>query len=196
MTKSFNSPDLEEIQTLFALALKEDRVAQDITSRAVFSETDTISTQIVAREEMVVAGVEVLGILLKTLSLAPPAGGVGKVLGEENDLHVKWLVEDGDMISAGTTIATISGSTIGMLSYERTILNLLQRLCGVATLTRQYVDAVAGTGATILDTRKTIPGWRVLDKYAGALWWWAEPSYASGRCDNDQGQPYCCLRRD
>jgi nicotinate-nucleotide pyrophosphorylase (carboxylating) len=75
-------------------------------------------------------------------------------------------VDDGDRLSAGTVIAEAHGAARTLLGIERTLLNFLQRLCGVATLTRRFVDAVSGTQAEIYDTRKTIPGWRVLDKYA------------------------------
>ena len=73
---------------------------------------------------------------------------------------------DGDLVSAGAIIATLAGPARDLLTSERTLLNLLGRLSGIATLTRQYVDAVAGTKARIYDTRKTTPGWRRLEKYA------------------------------
>lgn len=84
------------------------------------------------------------------------------------DPETVWeaLRTDGDTVSAQTPIATVYGAARSLLAAERTALNFLQRMSGVATLTRRYVDAVAGTGARILDTRKTIPGWRLLDKYA------------------------------
>jgi len=81
-------------------------------------------------------------------------------------LTVQLNVSDGVPVKAGTEIATLTGSVALLLGIERTLLNFLQRLCGVATLTRQYVDAVAGAKARIYDTRKTVPGWRQLDKYA------------------------------
>ena len=148
--RGFTAEEAQGIQALLALAVAEDHVAEDATSRAVFSAEDTMSAQLVAREALVVAGVQVLPLLLESHS----------------QLHLEWSVEDGQAVEAGTTMATISVPTIQLLSLERTLLNLLQRLCGVATKTRQYVEAVAGTGATILDTRKTTPGWRALDKYA------------------------------
>src|SRR5690606_36523469 len=75
-------------------------------------------------------------------------------------------VLDGDCVEAGTVICTFEGGARSLLTGERTALNFLQRLSGIATLTRQFVDAVAGTQAVILDTRKTTPGWRLLEKYA------------------------------
>jgi len=86
----------------------------------------------------------------------------------EMDQSVEWtsVVDDGAAITAGQTVATISGPARSLLSAERILLNLIGRLSGIATLTRRYVDAVAGTRARIYDTRKTTPGWRRLEKYA------------------------------
>ena len=81
------------------------------------------------------------------------------------DLHVA----SGDAVRDGDAVATVVGAARRLLECERVALNFLQRLSGVATLARAYVDAVAGTGVRILDTRKTLPGWRVLDKYATAV---------------------------
>jgi nicotinate-nucleotide pyrophosphorylase (carboxylating) len=84
------------------------------------------------------------------------------------DASLRWrpLVADGDPVKTGTRIATLSGSTRSILATERVVLNLLGRLSGVATATRRLVDAVAGTACRVYDTRKTVPGWRLLDKYA------------------------------
>ena len=86
----------------------------------------------------------------------------------EMDPSVEWtsVVDDGAAVTAGETVATISGPARSLLSAERILLNLIGRLSGIATLTRRYVDAVAGTRARIYDTRKTTPGWRRLEKYA------------------------------
>src|SRR5438552_10469346 len=81
-------------------------------------------------------------------------------------MQMQPQIADGDRLARGASIATLRGPLRQLLSIERTLLNFLQRMCGVATLTRRYVDAVAGTSAKIYDTRKTIPGWRQLDKYA------------------------------
>jgi nicotinate-nucleotide pyrophosphorylase (carboxylating) len=81
-------------------------------------------------------------------------------------VRVELLAADGDRVDPGSDVLAVSGRVRSLVAAERTALNYLQRLAGIATLTRRYVEAVAGTGATILDTRKTIPGWRALDKYA------------------------------
>src|SRR5213078_3438682 len=82
------------------------------------------------------------------------------------EIEIASLVADGDRIGAGEVLMRIDGNARAMLAAERSALNTLQHLSGVATLTRRYVDAIAGTGAALLDTRKTIPGLRVLEKYA------------------------------
>lgn len=146
----FSSPDIAHIQRLFALALEEDHVTQDATSLAIFEGAEVMSTKLVAREEMVFAGEMVVPLLLKHFS----------------QLRYVQVAKDGQKLAAGDVLGTLQGEVGELLCLERTMLNVLQRLCGVASLTRRYVDAVAGSGATILDTRKTIPGWRCLDKYA------------------------------
>lgn len=149
----FIETEIQEITALLKLALAEDHVSEDATSLAIFSKADETIATLTARQEMVFAGELVLPLIF------PPAGGGVYI---NYTLHVK----DGQTLSPGTKIATISGSTRDILALERTLLNILQRLCGVATLTQKYVAAVSGTRAKILDTRKTIPGWRALDKYA------------------------------
>jgi nicotinate-nucleotide pyrophosphorylase (carboxylating) len=84
------------------------------------------------------------------------------------DLSFHPIAHDGDYAKPSNVLAEIHGSLASLMVGERTALNFLMRMCGVATLTRRYVDAVAGTGARIVDTRKTLPGWRALDKYAAA----------------------------
>lgn len=153
MTHVFSEIQTEQVRRLLKLALEEDRVDGDLTSRAIFSDADTMQATIVAREQMVFSGAAVLPILVDII---------------QNSLVITLQIKDGDVLKAGDKIGSISGSAIAVLSHERVLLNVLQRLCGVATLTRKYVDAVVGTNAKILDTRKTIPGWRALDKYAVA----------------------------
>jgi nicotinate-nucleotide pyrophosphorylase (carboxylating) len=125
----------------------------DVTTRALIPEDETGSVQIVARAPGVLAGLPVAIMVFaevdQTIAFTP-------------------LARDGDLLVAGQVVAEISGSLRSLLTGERTCLNFLTHLSGVATLTRQYVDAVDGTRAGIYDTRKTLPGWRVLEKYAVA----------------------------
>jgi nicotinate-nucleotide pyrophosphorylase (carboxylating) len=123
----------------------------DWTSVALVSATTRSELAVVARRAGVVAGL--------------PAAAV---VAEETDSGLVFLSRraDGDVVDAGDTVAMLTGPTRSVLLAERVILNLLGRLSGIATATRRLVDAAAGTGCEVYDTRKTIPGWRLLDKYA------------------------------
>lgn len=132
-------------------ALQEDEAFHDVSTLATVPETHQVRSAIVARRDGVVAGV-------------PLAVEAFRQLDEAVTIHVQ--ANDGESVRAGQVIMQISGQARGMLSAERTALNFLQHLSGIATLTRSFVDAIAGTSARILDTRKTTPGWRLLEKYA------------------------------
>lgn len=123
----------------------------DITSEAIFAPADRGSARFLVKAEGVLAGLAVVEGVFRTLD---PAA------------EVVLQAQDGDAVQAGDFVAEVKASVIALLSGERTALNLMQRASGIATLTRRYVDAVAGTGARIYDTRKTAPGLRELDKYA------------------------------
>ncbi len=139
------------VQKIIAQALSEDLGRGDITSEAVIPEQARFQGVMSARQEMVVAG---LPMALEVFTaLAPQAS-------------VQPLASDGQLVPAGAVLARLAGPARALLSAERTALNLLQHLSGIATLTRAYVDRLAGTRAVLLDTRKTIPGLRVLAKYA------------------------------
>ncbi len=136
------------------LALRED--GSDLTSNAVFDAGQTLSAYIVAKSDAVVAGLPLIPIILaEALSEK-----------ESSPCVCECLVVDGDKIGAGTVLARISGGARRILKAERVILNFLCHLSGIATLTARYVDALAGTGVTLLDTRKTLPGLRYPAKYA------------------------------
>ncbi len=137
---------------MITLALAEDLgSAGDITSQAVIPADLEASTTFVARAQGVLAGLPAAALV---------AAAVDRLL------KFQQLREDGERIGAGDAIATMSGPMRSILAAERMALNFLQHLSGIATLTRRYVDAVAGLPCRILDTRKTIPGWRLLAKYA------------------------------
>jgi nicotinate-nucleotide pyrophosphorylase (carboxylating) len=131
--------------------LREDIGSGDITATATIPASARASAQYRSKQALVVAGIPVIHEMLR---VADP------------DLEFKPVSTDGAFIEAKTEIAEIRGSARSILTVERTTLNLLQRLCGIATLTRQYVERVKGTRARVIDTRKTAPGLRVLDKYA------------------------------
>ncbi len=142
---------MTDITQFLSAALAEDIGAGDVTGNSVIPASATTEFSFVARQPLVVAGL----VYLKPLFALVDAGVV-----------LTEIAKDGHKVEAGTTLATVKGSARSLLAGERTALNLLQHLSGVATLTRQYVDAVAGTHAKILDTRKTIAGLRHLQKYA------------------------------
>ncbi|HEX8253935.1 MAG TPA: carboxylating nicotinate-nucleotide diphosphorylase [Thermoanaerobaculia bacterium] len=141
-----NETDLELI---IRAAFAED--LPDITSEAIFDPSDRGSARFLVKAEGVIAGLAVVEGVFRTLD--PMA-------------EVVLRAQDGDAVKPGDIVAEVSASVIALLSGERTALNLMQRASGIATLTRRYVDAVAGTRAKIHDTRKTAPGLRMLDKYA------------------------------
>jgi nicotinate-nucleotide pyrophosphorylase (carboxylating) len=123
----------------------------DITARVTIPESARFRGVMDTRENMVVAGLSLAVAFFKALDPA---------------CTIQLNAQDGDWVDAGRDIMTITGSARAMLTAERSALNTVQHLSGIATLTRQHVDLIAGTGAILLDTRKTIPGLRVLEKYA------------------------------
>lgn len=143
----------EEITTAVRAALAEDVGPGDVTTQAIVPADLVASARLVAREPLVLAG----------RALAEAAF-------REMDARValEALAEDGDRVERGQTVLRISGPAQALLTAERVALNFVQRLSGIATLTARYVAAVVGTGTRILDTRKTTPGWRRLEKYAVA----------------------------
>jgi nicotinate-nucleotide pyrophosphorylase (carboxylating) len=144
--------DLPSVDTLVRLALEEDIGRGDLTTQLTVPASVSAQARIVAKEAAVVAG---LPLLRKVF---------GRVGGGKIDVRLE--IEEGTHCSTAATVASLSGAAADLLSGERVALNFLQHLSGIATLTRRYVDAVAGTRARIVDTRKTLPGFRLLEKYA------------------------------
>ena len=144
--------DRFDLDAFVASTLAEDLgELGDITSAAVIPAEARFAGVMDSRDAIVVAGLPIAEAFFRTLDPA---------------LRIERLVEEGARVAAGTDLMRIEGSARAMLTAERSALNTVQHLSGIATLTRQYVDAIAGTGATLLDTRKTLPGLRVLEKYA------------------------------
>jgi nicotinate-nucleotide pyrophosphorylase (carboxylating) len=123
----------------------------DVTSQSVIPADARFTGVMDARHDMVVAGLPIAEAFFRAL---------------DPDCEVSLLVEEGTQVAAGSNILRVAGKARALLTAERSALNTVQHLSGVASLTRQYVDAIAGTGAVLLDTRKTIPGLRLLEKYA------------------------------
>jgi nicotinate-nucleotide pyrophosphorylase (carboxylating) len=143
----------EAVQTAVDRALQEDIGSGDATTLATVPSDSVSAASMVARQKMVVCGLPLAEAAFRSLAA---------------ELKITPGVADGDPIEAGRELLRIEGPTRAILTGERTALNFIQRLSGVATLTANYVDAIAGTTTQILDTRKTTPGWRLLEKYAVA----------------------------
>ncbi len=142
-----------DYRPLLRAALREDLgAAGDVTTACFVPRSARLKGRVVSREDGVVCGLEVAAAAFKAC---------------EPRAKVRLLVRDGARVKPGTAVLAVSGGR-GLLTAERTALNFLQRMSGVATLTRLYADRVRGTRARIYDTRKTLPGWRVLDKHAVA----------------------------
>lgn len=151
METEYSIQTLPQTLALIRQALEEDVGSGDASSLAVLDADDLGEGSLVARQELVLAGLPVAEAVFRDV---------------DPDLRLDRLREDGARVSAGDVVLKLSGRARSILTAERTALNFLQRLSGVATLTRRYVDAVAGSKAVILDTRKTTPGYRLLEKYA------------------------------
>jgi nicotinate-nucleotide pyrophosphorylase (carboxylating) len=140
------------VEALIALALEEDLGRGDVTSETIFGADDRSSAKLVAKEPLVVCGLEVAAAVFARV---------------DRETRFSASVADGAVMTGKRdVVCAVEGRTRALLSAERTALNFLQRMSGVATLTRRYVEAVAGTRAKVCDTRKTTPGWRALDKVA------------------------------
>ena len=138
---------------LIDLWLTEDIGAFDLTAQTMIEASEEASFQMNAREPMTVSGIAVAARVFQRY---------------DPSLRIKVLVADGQRVEKGAILLEVSGSARSMLTAERTALNIVQRLSGIATETARYVDAIAGTKARLLDTRKTTPGLRALEKHAAA----------------------------
>ena len=140
----------DEIQRNVQQALTEDVGEGDLTAALIPSGT-TMNASVISREDAVLCGMQWFATCFMTL--AP-------------DTVIDWFAKDGDKLQAGQKLCEVTGNARALLTAERSALNFLQLLSAVATQTRHYVDAIAGTGAAIVDTRKTLPGLRMAQKYA------------------------------
>jgi nicotinate-nucleotide pyrophosphorylase (carboxylating) len=147
------------ITAILENALNEDRATRDATSYACIDPAQRAAATIVAKEECILAG---LGCVPRTLEVYAALDGA---VTSHYEVTSHPSIFDGIRVHKGQQIAVILHNARVILSCERVVLNFLQRMSGVATITRKFVDAVAGTRARILDTRKTVPGLRVIDKY-------------------------------
>ena len=141
----------QAVEKLIRTALDEDIGPGDITTGAALRGDERGIARATAKAEMVVAGIDVFGEVFLTL---------------DDSLVFTARRRDGERVGSGDLLAEVSGSLASILTAERVALNLLQRMSGIATMTRHFSDAISGTRAKILDTRKTAPGLRILDKQA------------------------------
>jgi len=142
---------MDNIKTFISNALREDIGPGDLTTEALIQPDIEGKAELIAKEPLILAGIEVAREVFHQVN---------------QDINFLGRHPDGEDLSSSTVIATISGPLRSLLTAERVALNLLQRLSGIATLTRQYVNGIEGTKARIVDTRKTTPGLRALEKYA------------------------------
>ena len=126
----------------------------DVTATATIDPFARFNAEMNCREPIVVAGLDIAIAFFRAL---------------DREVRIEPLVKDGDKLEAGTVLLRLDGNARAMLAAERSALNTLQHLSGIATMTRRYVETIEGTGATLLDTRKTIPGLRLLEKYAARM---------------------------
>ena len=146
-----NKLEMEKVIPLLKLAIEEDMGQGDMTSDLFFRSNVIDKADIISREEIIVCGIPIARTILRMY---------------DKRLKLDAYVKDGQQAYVGCHLATIRGPLGPMLTAERVVLNFMQRLCGIATTTKKYVRAVLGTNAKIYDTRKTLPGWRLLEKYA------------------------------
>jgi nicotinate-nucleotide pyrophosphorylase (carboxylating) len=148
---NFSEAERRNCRSLIEMAIAEDLGGGDITSEATIGRERTGQGELVFRQAGVVCGLEVVRAVLRRY---------------DAELTLEAKAADGDRITAGVSVGRVVGNLRAMLAAERVMLNFLQRLSGIATATSHYVAAVRGTAAAICDTRKTAPGWRILEKYA------------------------------
>lgn len=146
--------DAATLARVIRWALAEDVGDGDVTSNAVIDAGVRFSGIMAAREDMVVAGLDIAREIFHAVS---------------SEIIFTPVVNDGDAVTTNAVLARLEGPARALLCAERTALNMLQHLSGIATLTRRYVEALAGTGAVLLDTRKTTPGLRMVEKYAARM---------------------------
>lgn len=139
------------IQTLIDLAITEDIYSGDITSEAILPQGKTQTAYLIAKADGVIAGLPLAAFIFKKI---------------DSNIKFEALVKEGDFVNSKTKLAKVTGHYKSLLEAERIVLNFMQRLSGIATETAKYVVQTKGTKTQILDTRKTLPGFRQLDKYA------------------------------
>ena len=140
----------KSVETVLKLAIKEDRVKEDATTLLI-TNSSKVSVGIFFKEDGILCGNKILNHIIKKI---------------DENIKIKWGYKEGDRVKKGSLVAIVQGPGNRIIAYERILLNFIQKLSGVATLTKSFVDTLANKKIQILDTRKTTPGWRHLEKYA------------------------------
>jgi len=143
--------EFEQVREILQLALNEDTGSGDVTTHACIADEAYSTAEIVAKHKGTICGLELIGYIFRLI---------------DAQMEIELHNQDGDEVKKGDVVATIKGNAKAMLSVERTLLNFLQNLSGVASITKRYVTEIKGTKTQLLDTRKTTPGLRYMQKYA------------------------------
>ena len=146
-----NLLNYSQVRDLILMAIEEDIGHGDITTESIIGSHVSSTAHLITKEEIVLAGLEIFSQVFFII---------------DNSIKIENHCKDGDLVRSGNILSNISGHARSLLVSERVALNFLQRLSGIATITRKYVEAVKGYNVSIVDTRKTTPGWRILEKYA------------------------------
>ena len=144
----------DQITELIEMSLKEDSFLDDITSRSLIDKNYTADVSIISKSEGILSGIDVLEFVFRKM---------------DPNIVILKKFSDGDKINKTDVIATLNGSLISILSAERTALNFIQRMTGISTITSEYVKLISNYNTKIFDTRKTVPGHRILDKYSVSI---------------------------
>ncbi|MFA5794899.1 MAG: carboxylating nicotinate-nucleotide diphosphorylase [Candidatus Brocadiia bacterium] len=144
----------KSLDQIIKLALEEDCARNDITSKALIGQGRKARGYIIAKEPGIIGGLFLVPRIYKFIS---------------KNVHIAIKAKEGESVKEGRVLATMSGDARAILAGERTVINFLQRVCGIATYTNKFIQQIRGFRTKLLDTRKTVPGWRSLDKYAVKL---------------------------
>tara|TARA_Y100000590_G_scaffold147621_2_gene169488 strand:- start:492 stop:1358 length:867 start_codon:yes stop_codon:yes gene_type:complete len=145
---------LDQIKNLIDISLDEDSYLDDITSKNLIDKDHISNAYIISKSEGILCGVDVLELVFKTV---------------DSNIEIERKFFDGNKINNSDVIVTLNGPLLSILSAERTVLNFIQRMTGISTITSKYVNLISESNSKIYDTRKTLPGHRILDKYAVSI---------------------------
>ena len=149
-----NKISLDQIKNLIDISLDEDSYLDDITSKNLIDKDHISNAYIISKSEGILCGIDVLELIFKAV---------------DSNIEIEKNFFDGDKINNSDVVVTLNGSLLSILSAERTVLNFIQRMTGISTITSKYVNLISDSNSKIYDTRKTLPGHRILDKYAVSI---------------------------